>query len=123
MKLIPAGWVQRDWRAFVALMASIGGAVALTGFSASLALMLWRGGWPVATAPERIAVLGKALILSLGLSGIVMMSLGFAINRRSMKVTRDGFDLSGGEPPASATVTTTTTVAAPMPTIDDGSNT
>jgi hypothetical protein len=83
----------KEWRAHIALMASILGAVALTAFSISLVYIMWRGGWPIETSEMRIEILGKALILSL----VVLISLGFAINRRSVKISTDGLEASGGE--------------------------
>lgn len=104
------GWPPRDLRAFIALCASVGGSIALTGFAAAIVVILWQGAWPVATAPLRIDLLGKALMLSLAGSLLVLISLGLAINKRSVKLTRDGLDVSGGED-SSPVVTTTTTTA------------
>lgn len=59
--------------------------------------ILWKGGWPVETAVMRLEILGDALILSLSGSLVVLVSLGFAINRRSVKISRDGLEASGGE--------------------------
>ncbi len=86
----------RDWRASVALVASVLGSIALTAFSAFLVYIMWRGGWPIATAETRIDVLGKVLMLSLSGSLVVLITLGFAINRRSIKVSKEGFEASGG---------------------------
>jgi hypothetical protein len=101
----------RDMRAFVALVASIGGSIALTGLAAAVVLILWRGGWPVGTEAGRIELLGKAMLLALGGSLVVLISLGFAITQRSFKLSRTGIEASGGE--SSASVTTTTTIEAP----------
>ncbi len=108
MKLPP--WPPRDLRAFIALTASIGGSIALTGFAAAVVAILWLGTWPSSTAELRIGLLGNALMLSLAGSLLVLISLGLAINKRSVKLTRDGLDVSGGED-ASPVVTTTTTTA------------
>ena len=91
------GWPPKDWRALLALIASIAGAGILTGFAAWLVWILWRGGWPVATAPMRVAALARALMLALLIIGAVLLSLGLAINRRSIRLGRDGFEASGGD--------------------------
>ncbi len=87
----------KEWRAHVALIASIFGAVAFTIFSMGLVWIMWKGGWPVDTSPQRIEILGKSLMLALGGSLVVLISLGFAINRRSVKITTEGLEASGGE--------------------------
>jgi hypothetical protein len=115
----PAHREPRDWRASVALIASIFGSIAMTCFSGMLVYIMWKGGWPVETAEARVHVLGKALMLSLTGSLVVLTTLGFAINRRTIKVGRDGFEASGGgdddtpAPPPVVTTTTTTAVAVP----------
>jgi hypothetical protein len=92
--------IGRDGRASIALLASIGGSAALTGFAGWIAWILWQGGWPAASAEQRIAVLGEALLLALAGSLVVLVSLGLAINRREIRVGREGFELSGGDGPA-----------------------
>lgn len=86
----------REWRAHIALIASIFGAIAFTAFAVFLVFIMWKGGWPTDTAEMRIEVLGKALILSLSGALVVLISLGFAINRRMVKITKDGLEASGG---------------------------
>ena len=115
-KLIPTqtgSFPPKEWRAHVALIASILGSIALTIFSSMLVYIMWKGGWPVETALVRIEVLSKALMLSLAGSLVVLITLGFAINRRSVKITKDGLEASGGdeenEPTEALTVTTTAT--------------
>jgi hypothetical protein len=100
----PRDWAGRDGigrnrRAWIALLASIAGSAALTGFAAWAIWILWRGGWPAATAEQRIALLGEALLLALAGSLVVLVSLGLAINRREIRVSRDGVELSGGDDP------------------------
>lgn len=107
------GWPPRDWRAIIALVASIAGAGVMTGFAAWLVWILWRGGWPLATAGQRIAALATALLLVLATVAVVLVGLGMAINRRTARVTGPAgfsFEASGGDdgaPPIAATVTTT----------------
>ena len=109
------GWPPKDWRAFLALVASVGGSAALTLFAGWLVWIVWRGGWPTETAELRLGILGKALLLSLGGALVVLISLGLAINRRSITVGREGVSIEGGEPPEppSKVVTTTKTEVQP----------
>lgn len=108
------GWPPKDWRALLALVASIAGAGILTAFAAWIVWILWRGGWPEATAPQRLDALAKSLLLALLIIGAVLLSLGLAINRRSIRLGRDGFEASGGdEPPPQTVVTTTKTEVQP----------
>jgi hypothetical protein len=53
----------REWFAILATLA-------LSGFAALLALVLWRGGWSAATEGQRLGFLGAALILTIGLVGV-----------------------------------------------------
>jgi hypothetical protein len=76
------GWPPRDWRAFLALIASVAGAATLTGFAAWLVHILrsWQG-----FDQLRITILGNALYAVLAIVGLVLVGLGLAINRRSIK--------------------------------------
>lgn len=90
-------WPPREWRSFLALIASVLGSVALTMFAAWVVWIIWKGAWPIETAATRIDLLGRALTISLGGSLVVLITLGFAINRRSIKVTSSGFEAVGGD--------------------------
>lgn len=107
MKL-PTLWPPKDGRAFVALIASIGGAMALTLFAAWIVWILWRGGWPIDTSVARVEALAKALLGLLLTVAIILVSLGLAINRRSVKGSAFGatFEATGGDdaPTAAQTV-------------------
>ena len=98
-------WPPRDWRALIALIASIGGAMALTGFSL---WVVWTLGQLAIAYPETRLEVVKALANSnyglLGIIGAILLSLGLAINRRSIKASAFGasFDASGGDPDAPA---------------------
>jgi chromate transport protein ChrA len=83
------GWPARDWRAFIALAASIAGSAVLTGLLAWTIRLLeaWR-------ETEAIATIAYGLI---AIIGSVLLSLGLAINRRSIRLSREGFEASGGE--------------------------
>ena len=82
-------WTARDWRALIALGASVAGSAVLTGLLGWILRVLenWR-------AAEAIAHIAYGL---LAIIGSILLSLGLAINRRSIRLTRDGFEASGGE--------------------------
>lgn len=93
-------WPPRDWRALIALTASIVGAAVLTGFSIWLITLLVS--FARSDASVRMAVI-RALATSnyglLAIIGAVLLSLGLAINRRSVKGSAFGasFEAAGGE--------------------------
>lgn len=89
----------RDLRAFIALMASIGGTMALTVVAVWLSWVLWRGGWSNGTEIARIDKLGLIAVLVIVIMGVTMTSLGLAINKRSVKGGAFGasFEASGGD--------------------------
>lgn len=95
---------QRDLRALIALAASIGGGIAMTAFAVWITWILWRGGWGAGTELARIDKLGLALILVISISGITLASYGLAINKRTLKLGRDGFEASGGDDAPAAAV-------------------
>ncbi len=72
------------------------GAVALTAVSIGLVLIVWRGDWPTSLDALRIDVLSKALLLSMSGALLVLVTLGFAITRRTIRFGPDGFEASGG---------------------------
>lgn len=88
-------WPAREWRALIALAASIAGAAVLTTMLAWIVHLLatWR-------EAEAIATIAYGL---LAIIGSILLSLGLAINRRSIKLTREGFEASGGEDDGMAT--------------------
>ena len=115
-------WSPRDLRAGLALVASIAGAGVMTGMSAWLVWILWRGGWAVETAEQRLAALAWALFGTLIIVGITISAFGLAINRRVLrgKVGNAEFEASGGEDAlAPVTVTTTTAVTSPATGMPD----
>lgn len=105
-----ASLLPRDLRAFIALIASIGGTMALTLVIVWLIWIFWRGGWPNGTEIARIDKLGLIAVLTTVIMGVVMVSLGLAINRRSVKGSAFGasFEATGGDD----SIVSTTTVAA-----------
>jgi hypothetical protein len=94
----------RDLRAFIALVASIGGTMTLTGIIVGIIWILWRGGWPNGTEIARIDKIGLIAILLTVIMGVTMTSLGLAINRRSLKGSAFGasFEATGGDEDARA---------------------
>ena len=93
-------WPPRDWRALIALTASIAGAAVLTGFSIWLVRLLVT--FARSDASVRMEVI-RALATSnyglLAIIGAILLSLGLAINRRSVKGSAFGasFEAAGGE--------------------------
>lgn len=111
MKHWLASLLPRDLRAFIALVASIGGTMALTVVVCGIVWILWRGGWSTGTEIARIDKIGLVAILVTVIMGVVMVSLGLAINRRSVRGSAFGasFEATGGD---DSTVSTTTVAAA-----------
>ncbi|HET7596701.1 MAG TPA: hypothetical protein VFK15_07195 [Burkholderiales bacterium] len=89
----------KDLRAFIALLASIGGTMALTLAVVGVILILWRGGWSAGTELARIDKIGLIAVLVTVIMGVVMVSLGLAINRRTVKGSAFGasFEAEGGD--------------------------
>ena len=93
-------WPPRDWRALIALTASIVGAAVLTAFSIWLVTLLVMF---ARTDPKVRMDVIHALATSnyglLAIIGAVLLSLGLAINRRSVKGSAFGasFEAAGGE--------------------------
>ena len=92
-------WPPRDLRAWVALLASVGGTMALTLVVVGIVLILWRGGWSVGTETARIDKIGLIAVLVTVIMGLTMTGLGLAINRRSVKGGAFGatFEATGGD--------------------------
>ena len=93
-------WRSRDWRAMIALWASIAGAGVLTGFSAWLVTLVVRFAREDealgSRALDALAYSNYGLLLVIG---AVLLSLGLAINRRSVKASAFGavIEAGGGE--------------------------
>lgn len=105
-------WPARDWRAMFALVGSIVGAGILTWFAwwltAYLAGQADRLISELVRDPHVRPEVGGVLITIVGvlawglkllLAGViaVILSLGLAINRRTVKLGRTGFEASGGD--------------------------
>jgi len=93
-------WPPRDWRSVLALLFSVLGAVALTGLvGMGLSFLLPDQGWTEASEGSRIATIRWVLWIATSFIGIVLVGLGMAINRRSLKL-RSGdrsAEFEGGE--------------------------
>lgn len=95
-------WPPKDWRALIALLGSIGGA-------ASLTVLLWWGlwmllpareGWTDETEVHRAETIRWALWIVAATISLVIIGLGFAVNRRSFKASlgdKASFDFEGGD--------------------------
>ncbi len=94
-------WPPKDWRALLALLFSVLGAVILTAF-------VWWGvhqllpradGWKVENEDERLQTIRWVLWVATGAIALVLIGLGMAINRRSFrgKIGGADFGFEGGE--------------------------
>lgn len=103
-------WPPRDWRSLLALVFSVLGAVALTVLVAvGLGYLLPDKGWTPATEAARISTISWVLWIATAFIGIVLVGLGMAINRRSLRLRSgdksaefEGGDDDPAEPPAPA---------------------
>jgi hypothetical protein len=104
MKAFLKALAPRDLRAFIALIASIGGTMALTVVMVWIIWILWRGGWSGGTEVARIDKIGLIAVLVTVIMGVVMVSLGLAINRRTVKGSAFGasFEAEGGDAESTA---------------------
>ena len=93
-------WPARDWRALIALLASVAGAAVLTGFSVWLVrLVVAFARHDPATRLEVIRVLANSNYGLLSIIGSILLSLGLAINRRSLRASAFGasIEADGGD--------------------------
>lgn len=110
----------RDMRAFVALWASIGGAMALTLVFIWIVRVLVQFG---RVDPDRREQVINALANSnyglLTIIGAILLSLGLAINRRTLKanIGSSGFEASGGDEPTPQTIAAAAAGAAAGATV------
>lgn len=93
------GWPPRDWRALLALAASVAGAAILTAHRAWLVSIL-----------ERARLFREIANIAYGdtvIMGLVLLALGYAISQRrfSGKFMGASFDTSGGDPAPGAPAT------------------
>lgn len=95
------GWPPKDWRALIALLGSVAGAAMLTIF-------VWWGcsvllpdskPWTAQTEAHRAFTIRWVLWIAVATISMVIIGLGFAINRRSFKgsVGTANFEFAGGE--------------------------
>jgi hypothetical protein len=90
-------WSSRDWRAMIALWASIAGAAVLTGFSVWLVtLIVAFARSDRALGPRALDALAYSNYGLLLVIGAVLLSLGLAINRRTVKASAFGAQIEAG---------------------------
>ena len=97
------GWPPREWRSMIALFASIVGAAVLT------MILIW-----IIGMFERWIQVGPLANIAYGLIviiGLILLALGFAINRRSFTASLGpaSFKAEGGEDETSPSSVVTTT--------------
>lgn len=93
-------WPPKDWRAILALVFSVLGAVVLTGVVWwGIAQLLPGHGWSSSTEGHRAQTIRWILWVASGTIGAVLIGLGMAINRRSFSgnIGGSGFNFAGGE--------------------------
>jgi hypothetical protein len=98
------GWPPKDWRAILALIFSVLGAVVLTALLWwGIAQLLPEKGWNTATEADRARAIRWALWIVAASIGLVLIGLGFAVNRRSLrgKWGDKSINWEGGDPPTS----------------------
>lgn len=103
------GWPPKDWRALLALVFSIMGAVVLTVFVWwGVASLLPNEGWTTATELHRAGTLRWVLWVAMGAIAVVLIGLGMAINRRSFnaKWGNNSLGFEGGDEAVQAAVET-----------------
>jgi hypothetical protein len=95
-------WPPKDWRALIALLGSVAGAATLTILVAWGVSVLLPGArlWTDATEAHRAETIRWVLWIAVVTIGVIIIGLGFAINRRSFKgrLSREGasLDFEGG---------------------------
>ena len=81
-----SSWPPKDWRALLALVFSVAGAVVLTLFVWwGCAALLPERGWTAASEANRATTLRWTLWIATGSIGLVLTGLGMAINRRTLR--------------------------------------
>jgi hypothetical protein len=98
-----------DTRKWVALLASFGGAIIFTIGAGLMVWIIWKGKWSPAMEAKRLDLLGWAMLMMLAGSISTNWAFGFILNRRSIKISKDGLEASGGDEPSPQAQTTTTT--------------
>lgn len=99
---------------WAAAIASFGGSIIFTVGAGVMVWIIWKGGWTPHTEDKRLDLLGWAMIMTLAGSLSANWAFGFVLSKRTLKITKDGVEVSGGGSDA-PTVTTTTTVAPTPP--------
>lgn len=112
---------QKDLRANVALVAQIGGTIALTAIVVWIIWIFWKGHWPNGTELARIDKIGLIGVLVTVIMGINQVGLGLAINRRTLKGSAFGasFEAEGGDEAIPVTVANPPSQPVPVTPADE----
>lgn len=93
-----------------------GAGVVCTAIAVGALLIVWQGGWPTGTEPQRLSIVGWALLGALAGMGAVIASLAIGGPVGRFKATGPAgtsIDLTDKPDAPSATVTTTVTTGEP----------
>lgn len=84
-----------DTRKWVALLASLGGAVVFTLGTAAMVMLLWKGGWTAGTEAKRLDYVGYIALMVCGGALAANLGFSFVMGRRSYKISKDGIEITG----------------------------
>ena len=73
----------------------------LTLFAAGLVWIIWKGPWPAALADMQLTILGRALLISLALIGVIVVALA-AVKVKATGVGGTSLEVDGDRPPGPA---------------------
>ena len=108
-----SGFASPGW---AALLSGILGGAVLTVFAVwTVHILAFSNRWTEVTEVQRITILGRSLILLLVGIIAVLLSQGFAINRRKIEITKDGIRMEGGGGPAAAAIDKASKAADALP--------
>lgn len=111
MSNVPSSFAERMRSLMVWML--FGAGVVCTLLAVGSLLIVWVGGWPVGTEPQRLSIIGWALIGALTGMGAVIASLAIGGPVGRFKATGPGgtgVDLEAKADPPAAPTTVTTTV-------------
>lgn len=106
----PAKETALQWGAAIA---SFGGSVVMTVGAGVLVWIIWKGGWTLPTEGKRLDLLGWAMILMVCGSISSNWAFGFVLSQRTLKIDKDGIEVSGGSGPPTVTTQVSTSVSPP----------
>jgi ABC-type multidrug transport system fused ATPase/permease subunit len=88
---------QRQIMSYLALFFSVIGSAVFSAMAMWIVWIVWRGGWAVSTENVRLEILGKTLEMALFGSLVVVISFGFLIGMRTIKLGPSGVLMSSDE--------------------------